>query len=198
MATIDWPYAQYPQACTVTLRAAGVLFRSPFNGSAQTADFIGERWLLSVTLPERVRREAGAVEALAFRLGLGRDRVRCWHFARPVPAGTMRGTPVLSAGAARGDATLAITGGTASGTLLPGDMLGCGGQLFMVKDPVTLNGSGAGTVALVNRVRATIAGGAAVAWDRPTAEFIAPTPDPSVAHRPGAIAGAAFDLEEVW
>jgi hypothetical protein len=198
MATYDWPITLLPQRAAIGSQGAGEQFKSPYNGTLQAVDFVAERWVLSVTLPQRGTRDAGAVEAFFFRLRGGVNRVRAWHFGRPVPIGTMRGTPTLSAGVSRGGTSLPITGGTASGTLKAGDMLGAGGQLFMVAEDVALNGSGAGTVPLVHRVRATINTGAAVTWNRPTAEWVMPAWLAAVAHFPGGIDGAAFDFEEAW
>lgn len=197
MATTDWPAALQPQAFSASLRKAGLVFRSPFNGTAQAIDFIAERWVFSLVLPPRLLADAGAVEALAFGLAGGIERVRCWHFARPAPRGTMRGAPALSAAAARGNTTLAITT-TANATLKAGDMIGAGGQLFMVAADATASGGGAITVPLVNRVRAAIAGAAPVTWDKPKSEFIASALVGSVAFRPRVLEGAAFDLEEVF
>lgn len=198
MATYDWPTALIPQRMAWGSTAAGEQFRGAYNGSVQSIDFVAERWAISVTLPQAKRVNAGRVEAFFMRLRGGVNRVRVWHFGRPTPLGTMRGSPTLSGGVSRGGTSLPITGGTASGTLKAGDMLGCGGQLFMVADDVTLNGSGAGTVNVVHRVRGTIAGGSAITWDRPTGEFILPAMMASVVHMPGAIDGAAFDLEEAF
>lgn len=200
MATIDWPAAIEPQQFTAGLRKAGLQFRSPFNGSTQSVDFVAERWVFSLTLrPRRLRDGSpGAHEALMNYLAGGVERVRCWHFARPQPLGTARGTITLSAQATRGATSLQITGATASGTLKAGDLLGLGGQILMVKDDVTLNGSGAGTVAIVNRVRATNNIGASVTWDKPTAEFVMPANFAGASYRPAILEGMPLDLEEVW
>jgi hypothetical protein len=198
MATYDWPTGLTPARAAIGSQGAGVQFKSPFNGTLQAVDFVAERWVLSVTLPQRLARDAGQVEAFFFRLRGGVHRVRAWHFGRPVPVGTMRGSPTLSAGVSRGGASLPITGGTASSTLRAGDMLSAGGQLFMVAEDITLNGSGAGSVAIVHRVRATINSGAAVTWNKPTAEFVMPSWLANVMHQPGGIEGAAFDFEEAW
>jgi len=198
MATLDWPEALIPQRAAIGSQGAGEQFRSPYNGTIQTTDFVAERWVLSVTMPQARRVNAGAFEAFAFQLRGGFNRVRAWHFGRPVPIGTMRGSPTLSAGVARGATALPITGGTANSTLLAGDMLGVGGQLCMVAITTTLNGSGAGSVPIVHRVRGTIAGGSAVTWNKPTGDFVMPAMLASVLHMPGAIDGAAFDFEEVW
>lgn len=83
-------------------------------------------------------------------------------------------------------------------TLRADDMLGCGGQLFQVAADVVLSDMGAGSVPVINRVRATIASSAAVLWNRPTAEFILPAMQAGPVYRPGAIESAALDLVEVW
>jgi hypothetical protein len=198
MATYDWPEALVPQRAAWGSQGAGEQFKSPYNGTLQVVDYVAERWVVSATLPPARRVNAGAVEAFAMILRGGVHRVRVWHFGRPVPIGTMRGSPTLSGAVSRGGTSLPITGGTASSTLKAGDMLGAGGQLFMVASDVTLNGSGAGSVPVVHRVRATIAGGSAVTWNRPTGDFIVPAWLASVVHGPGLIEGAALDLEEVW
>ena len=198
MATYDWPATLQPAQATIGSQGAGEQFKSPYNGTLQSVEFVAERWVLSVTLPQRARLDAGQVEAFFFRLRGGVHRVRAWHFGRPVPRGTMRGSPTLSAQVTRGGTSLPITGGTASSTLKAGDMLGVGGQLFMVAEDITLNGSGAGTVAVVHRVRSTIASGSAVTWNKPTGDFVMPAWLASVSHAGAVLEGAAFDFEEVW
>jgi hypothetical protein len=367
MATIDWPANLRPQTFSPGLRKAGLQFRSPFNGTTQSVDFVAERWVFSLALPPRRTADGnpGQVEALINRLAGGVERVRCHHWYRPVPAGTLRGYPVLLSSVARGGTSLPIgrataqhnlvagggfdvdsnsdgtadnwvlydgTGGgslslvagrvtgtaqryttassvsthqkgvqggafiswqtnttytlsfyakapTGSGflglpvrsrwnidpsivsvsapglttawqryvyrfsfgagpvepdfvlylaveagtetgswdiddvqlelgetatdfvsfpTLKAGDMLGCGGQLFQVADDVTLNDAGAGTVNVVNRVRAAISSAAAVSWNQPTAEFIMPASFGASNYRPAILEGMPMDLEEVW
>lgn len=202
MTTIAWPDDFEPQACSIGLQKSVQRFTSPFNGTPQIIDFNAERWVLTLRL-RAARRSAtaalpGAIEALLMRLAGGVDWVTCWHFARPVPAGTARGTPTLSVSVARGASALPVTGATSGGTYRPGDMLGCGGQLFMVRDLVTLDGSGAGSVSVVNRVRAAISSGAAVTWNKPTATFAMTESLGQVAHVPGALEPASVDLVEVW
>lgn len=83
-------------------------------------------------------------------------------------------------------------------TLKADDMVGCGGQLFQVAADTMLSDMGAGSVPVINRVRATITSSGAVLWDRPTAEFILPAMQAGPVYRPGAIESAALDLVEVW
>ena len=75
MATLDWPEALIPQRAAIGSQGAGEQFRSPYNGTAQTTDFIAERWVLSVTMPQARRVNAGAFEAFAFQLRGGFNRV---------------------------------------------------------------------------------------------------------------------------
>jgi hypothetical protein len=82
-------------------------------------------------------------------------------------------------------------------TLLAGDFLGAGGQLFEVAADTQLAG-GVGTVPVINRVRATIASGSAVTWYRPTCEMVLPAMQAGPVYRPGAIDSTALDLVEVW
>ncbi len=83
-------------------------------------------------------------------------------------------------------------------SLLAGDYLAAGGQLFMVAEDVLLNDMGAGVVPVLNRVRATIASGSAVTWYRPSCEMVLPAMQAGPVHRPGAIDSTALDLLEVW
>jgi hypothetical protein len=82
-------------------------------------------------------------------------------------------------------------------TLLAGDYLGLGGQLFEVAaDVVLLNDQG--SVPVTSRVRGTIAAGSPVTWNRPTVEMILPAQEAGPVRRPGAIDGVALDLVETW
>lgn len=112
MATIDWPPALHPQTFSAGLRKSGLQFRSPLNGSMQAVSFVAERWVFSLALrPRRLSNsDVGLTEALLNRLSGGIERVRCHHFARPQPRGTMRGTPTLATAASRGNASLSVTG----------------------------------------------------------------------------------------
>ena len=85
-----------------------------------------------------------------------------------------------------------------SASLRADDMLGAGGQLFQVASDTLLNDAGAGSVPVVNRVRATIASGTAVVWNRPTVEFNCPANQAGPVYSPGAIDSTGLDLVEVW
>jgi hypothetical protein len=83
-------------------------------------------------------------------------------------------------------------------TLLKGDFIATGGQLFQVAQDVQFVDSGNATVPVVNRVRATIAVDSAVTWYRPTCDMVMPAMQAGAVSRPGFAEGAAIDLVEVW
>lgn len=60
-------------------------------------------------------------------------------------------------------------------TLLAGDRIGVGGQLFKVLETATADAAGAMSVQVMHRVRAALSSGAAVTLDRPRVLFV---PDP--------------------
>lgn len=370
MATIDWPDALVPQTAQLTLRKAGSQFASPFNGTLQAVDFVGERWALSCSLAQMASRNPRGVGAFCNTLAGGVERVRVWPFhTRGAPRGTLRGAPVLGVAAARGNASLTLAnctghnmllggsfevdtnsdgvadgwslsaGGTGDSgrlhtasvtsafgavhgafsqtvtitavgntidsvlwstnmpikastaytlsahlncttpnkawvgvrqytaamvvtgadavsafagtagmlqrtvnvitqpdaafanvmvrginavgetmrvdavqfelgsvatpfspgpTLLAGDFIGVGGQLFQVAADCQANSAGVMTVPVVNRVRGTIASGSAVTWHRPSCEMVLPAMQAGPVWRPGAIDSTALDLMEVW
>lgn len=194
MAVWDYPAALVPQHMEWRSLKAGVQFTSPFSSATEGVEFPGERWALSLTLPPCRPANGGLAEAFFQRLAGGAERVRLGHFLRPVPKGTMRGTPTLAESAVRGQLTLKLA---TTGTLEAGDFFKVGGQLFRAFQacaPV----AGVLTVPLVQRVRGALASGAAVEWDRPTALFIMPAMSAGVAFSPGVQAGAAAELVEVY
>jgi hypothetical protein len=194
MATFDYPDALMPQRMEWGSIKAGVQFRSPFNGGIESVEFPGERWRVSLTLPAMKPRNAGQAEAFFARVAGGSERVRLRHFLRPAPVGTMRGTPTLSAAAARGDLQLSIS---TTGTLRAGDFFKVGGQLFQAFADCAPVASVL-TVTLVQRVRAALSSGAAVAWDRPTALFVCPANTFATGYSPGQAAPVSVDFEEVF
>jgi hypothetical protein len=197
MTTYAWPSGGgwLPSMCSITLKPNTREFESQYSGAYQGVDLMGERFVMSLRLPAVARRDAGAREAFFNRLR-GVHFVSTWHFARPQPLGTQRGAPTLSADVAQGATSLPMSNLTTSATWLAGDMLGIGGQLFQVAADVTVSGTTA-TVTVVNRARAALSNGAAVTWDRPTAEWRLTAPV-VVSHVPGLVEPVDLDLVQVW
>jgi hypothetical protein len=119
MSTTDWPARITPAAAQWQLQKAGTQFASPFNGTPQAVDYVAERWAVSLSLPNQLN--PGAVAALLNNLAGGVNRVNLWHHGSGgQPAGSLRGTPVLSSAAARGDASIALSGCTGRNLLING------------------------------------------------------------------------------
>jgi hypothetical protein len=119
MSTTDWPARITPAAAQWQLQKAGTQFASPFNGTVQAVDYVAERWAVSLSLPNQLN--PGAVAALLNNLAGGVNRVNLWHHGSGgQPAGTLRGTPRLAAGAARGYATLSLSNCTSPANAILG------------------------------------------------------------------------------
>jgi hypothetical protein len=195
MSTITRPTQFIPRACTLTLSTNQRVSASPFGGSEQAVDMLNDRWMLSCDLPPSSHAGAAWIEAFIASMRGQVNVVALYHFARPQPRGTARGTMLINGAVAQGASSISIDGiSPSTGTLLAGDMLAVGGQLFMVAADVTASG-GAATVSIVNRVRTAIADNASVTWDRPTALFRLVS-SPSVAFAPGLATPTGFDFAE--
>lgn len=195
MSTITLPAAFMPRSCQLNMAVNQRVNAAPFGGSEQAIDLLNDRWLLSCELP--ASRHAGSAWREAFIASLRGQTNTCnlWHFTRPAPRGTVRGTLTLLGSAAQGAASLVLTGCSPStGTLLAGDMLGVGGLLLMVAADATASG-GVITVTLANRLRTAQSAGAAVTWDKPTAAFRLLSTS-GVQYTPGVAAPVSFDFGE--
>jgi hypothetical protein len=167
-----WPSTVGVKSARFDLQTNQRVGGSPFGGSEQVVDMLNDRWMCYLTLPVELFAQAAAVEAFLTSFRGMVNTVDLWHFAREAPRGTLRGTLLTSGTQAQGAASLVLTGGTPGGTLLAGDLLGAGGQILMVAPAgATADGAGNITVPLVNRLRASIATGQSVTWDKPKAPF---------------------------
>lgn len=195
MSLVTLPAAFMPRSVQLDLMTMQRVRSAPFGGSEQATDMLNDRWEMSCELPDSPHAWAAWREAFIGAMRGQTNWVALHHFVRPQPRGTMRGTPTLSAAHAQGAGVLNITGGTAGGTLLAGDMLGVGGMLCMVQSDVTLNGSGAVAASITNRLRVAQTGGTAVIWDKPTALFRL-LDSSGVAYAPGVAGGPSFKFGE--
>jgi hypothetical protein len=172
MATLDWPAARwaFPASIRWSVQHQGASWSAAYTGQAQRITHLADRWRVTMGMPVARAESAGAREAFVSALARSGDWVRLWHFARPIPLGTMRGSP--TAGAALRGATTLTVNTTPGATLLPGDMLGVAGQLVQAAYPgATANGSGTATVPLVMPLRLPLTAGAPVTWRQPDGTF---------------------------
>lgn len=171
MATVSWPTDAWARPSRVrwSLQTQGASWSAAYTGQAQRITHLADRWRVDLALVPVLAEQAGPREAFFSRLQRSADWVQLWHFARPQPLGTMRGSPTASA-ASRGATSLTIQT-TAGATLLAGDLFGVAGQLCQAAQTATANGSGVMAVPLVMPLRATVTSSAPVTWDRPTGTF---------------------------
>lgn len=197
MSLLTLPAAFRPQTCSLELSVNDRVNASPFGGSEQAVDLLNDRWLLHVRLPESTQADGAWREAFIASFRGRTNWVALWHFMRPQPRGTMRGTLTLSSSAAQGASSIVVTGGAgqAGTTLLAGDLIGVGNLLFMVASDCVANGSGVITVPIVNRLRVALTPAAAVTWYRPSALFRL-AGAPTVDYMPGQASSLSFDFAE--
>ena len=172
MSVVALPASLLISAFKLRLSVNQRIQASNFGGSEQTIDMLNDRWLATIETPGRAYDIAAVAEAYITSMRAQTNTTALYHYVRPAPRGTMRGSLALAAGAAQGAASLSVTGGSGQAykTLCTGDMLGLGGMLLMVQADCTANASGVITVLLANRLRIAQSSGS-VTWDRPTASF---------------------------
>lgn len=199
MSTITWPSTRLfvPRRFEFALRSNVLTSNSPLTGSTQTVEIPGARWVGSMVLARASRADQGTREAILSQISGRANRVALWHFDRPAPRGTMRGSPVLSATAAAGATSLAITT-TAGATALAGDMFSVGGQLVQCVANATADGAGAMTMSIRAELRAQVASGSAVTWDKPTATFLLVDTEVYASYDPGSGDEIALQFVEVF
>lgn len=200
MATINWPtsgrafsLAQYDEGLEWNVQIS-----AGRAGNVTTRAVPGIRWLATLLIPdETVANDLyrGQLEALLATLDGGENRLAMFNLARPLPNGTLTGSPTVSGSHAAGVSSIALA--NCNGTLLRGDRIGIAGQRFLVTADATPSGN-AMTVSVRPKVRVALSGGAAVVWDKPTSLFIPTTPKVIVPYRANVRPGFAVELMEVW
>lgn len=196
MSVISWPPALHASAFTLSLSTVQRVHSSPYAGSEQVIDLLNDRWMAALELPPNVQAGGGAVEGFIHSLRNMTNTVNLWHMARPVPTGTMRGTPITIGTHSAGAATLNISTSTAGETLKAGDMIGVGGLLLMCAADCVSDGSGVMACPLVNRLRTDLALGLSITWNKPTAPFRCATAKAGVAYVPGVANAVSLDFVE--
>lgn len=165
--TITWPSNVIPAAADYGMEFDVQKFPLR-SGKIDRHGFPGGRWTATITLPPDYDPGRAKIEAVVMALRGGARLLRMPHFGRPVPRGTMRGSPTLAQSTTRGADTVTIT---ATGTLLAGDIIGLGDYFFMVGADATAS-AGAITVAVSPSVPKAFSSGTQVKWDKPTTLWV--------------------------
>jgi hypothetical protein len=212
MAIITWPTNLIPAPGSgFGQRRYDVSHGSDTTGARQDRVLAPPRWQLSIVQPELLTpAQAGRWHALVLSLRGRVNHLACWDFGRPVPLGTLRGTPTLGAAAAAGATSIAIAGGgsNAGATLRAGDMLQLGtglgtSQVVMVMADATADGSGnIAALSIEPPLRVAQANGNPVTWQRPLAYFKLSTGNTTWSWESGPErpygTGLSLDLLEYW
>lgn len=169
MATYTWP-----SDISIGSFDAGVEYDVQFNvmrnGSITTYGLPGARWVCAVGFEDEVESmKRPKIEALLMKLEGGANRLSMHHHGRPIPNGSMRGSPIINANAPAGSKSIQL--GSVSGTLLAGDIIGVLGQNLMVVDDAAPSG-GVMTVNVRGALRAAVTVGTTVVWSKPAINWI--------------------------
>lgn len=160
-------------------RTFDLMGASETTGSVQVRVMAPPRWTLTLVQPERLALgEAALWKALQVGLRGAANVLAAHDPLRPLPLGTLRGTPTLAAAAAEGDttATLACGLGQAGATLVAGDWLQFGSglgtsQMVMLMADAVVDGAGNCPIVFEAPLRAAMAAGTAVTWNKPLAYY---------------------------
>jgi hypothetical protein len=181
------------------LRQSVLVNTSKFSGSVERLELPGSRWVATLGHDNELAYEDIAAEREAFWMKVGgpANLVRLWHRIRPIPRGSMRGSPTLASALAQGATSMSIQT-TPGATLKHADMLKVGSMLFMCHSPATADGSGVMSVSVTPPARVSAPSGATVEWDKPTGTFM-PTGEIRVPYGDGgAQMPFTIELVEVW
>lgn len=169
MTLIALPTGLAPSQFSLLLNTEQRASSSNFGGSEQVVDLLNDRWTAALTFPNLSNEDAARMEAFVASFRGMTNTVALWHFRRPVPRGTMRGSPFIEA--AQKGASSVVVNSTPGATLRAGDMIGLAGLLLQVQSDCVANGLGVVTVPLVNRLRRALPWHTDLVWQSPSAPF---------------------------
>lgn len=201
MTVYAWPSHFPVSRFEMRIKPNTRVFTSPYTGTTQVLDLLGERWIISLEMPApsdtifAARREAffDRLKGPSNSIAMGHQKLKrpqgtiggsvasswktasgaasTWRTSSGAASTWMAGSPVIAFDIAQ----LANTGviRTLPGrTLLAGDLIGMGGQLVRNMYDTQADSSGNMPFEFQPRARNLIPNGSAVLYDAPTANFI--------------------------
>lgn len=111
-STYDWPTSRafVPAEMSFGLKKSVLGSRSPYSGTFMPYELSGgSRLMVSMTLPPCTTDDGFKRWAFFNRISGGLGRVRLGHVLRPVPKGTLRGSPTLKTAVSRGATELVLS-----------------------------------------------------------------------------------------
>lgn len=170
---IDLP--SYPgfTTCRFGLETNTQTFTSPLTKATQRVLLGGARWNGNYSLPAMNRAQAAAWKAVFLQLEGMANTFNAYDPDCKAPRGSAGGTPLVN-GANQTGSTLTIDGCTANivGWLKAGDYFSVNGELKMLTQDATTNGSGQTTLNFKPALRNSPTDNAAIVTDRPTCTMI--------------------------
>ena len=200
-STLAWPTARefQPSRMSWGVITSRTAWASIYTGQTQRISHLADRLRLQLELPAVKKDKAGGREAYLMAASSAGNWILLHHFQRPLPLGTMRGSPVITTTQAANSREISITT-TAAATLLAGDVLGVASQLVQVGyGGAVADGAGAMVVPLALPLRRAVTAGAAVTWDKPTGTFQILSLDPTFDYVPRQMQmGLNVEFAEVY
>jgi hypothetical protein len=148
MTTLSFPtLSKQPSGFMIQLKANTMAFESPLNGSVQTVDLPGARWICEVRYDNLIKADRLILQAFLAQLRGRAGRAYLWDMSHPIPQGPATGSPLVN-GSSQTGTTLITDGWTSgiTGILKPGDLFGCNGQVHRIVSTITSDGSGNATL----------------------------------------------------
>lgn len=151
-----------------SLSSNALTFQSPLNGTVQTVEFPGARWMLTASLPPMKRETAADWQSFLVQLHGVSGRFYAGDPKGRVPRGTALGTPLVN-GASQTGTSLITDGWTINqaAALRPGDYFQVGTELKVVTATVASNGTGQATITFEPPLRASPADNAPIITSNP-------------------------------
>lgn len=150
MSTIVWPSGITPPQVTLGLKANTQVFTSDLDGSVQTLELPGARWVMSFSTQGFKRSNAALLESMIAQLRGQANRLRVPVFGRRAPQGTWAGAPkvnneVGSPTLSQTGTSMYINGLTTGATGKAGDFfnIGSNGELKMLTADFSESGGAA-------------------------------------------------------
>lgn len=202
MITLPWPaLTKAPATFEWWLLSSSLNFTSPLDGSVQTLELPGARWMVSIVMTPLQEYDTALMESFLAKLRGQANRFTLWNMSRPAPRGTISGSPLVNGAQAAG-ASLNIKSAPVGSTLLEGDYIGLNGELRLVGTNATADGGGLMTLALDSPLRNAVTDGMAITLLKPLATFMMTSPEmPHAPKVPGSLGLKSYftlQAQEVW
>jgi len=196
MSTIAFPaISRLPRELQFGIVWNTQVFSSPLTQSVSTVEIPGARWKAQFRLADFEEADATLVQVMLMQLRGRVNRLALYNLARPLPRGTIAGTPLVN-GASQTGTSLAIDGCTVGTTLKKGDFFSVNGELKMATADSTVNGSGQMTLTFEPPLRAAPDDNDAITTTRPTALFMLESDEQMWSTKPGVRTDFTISLIE--